>query len=653
VTNTNDSGPGSLRAAIEASDFDAGDVDRIVFNIPGTGIHTISLLSDLSANEPVIIDGRTQPGFTSFPLIYLVSGGATGALSVQNGSTIRALAFGGFSQRAISLQGNVNLVEGNYVGVNPATGAGAPNGRGVEVSGTGNVIGGTTALARNVISGNTVDGMRIFGASNVVIGNYIGTDVSGTADLGNGANGVTLQFGGGAGVPSGNQIGGPTAAERNILSGNNQYGLLIDFGTSGDLVQGNYIGTDVSGSAAIGNTAGGIRVNGQNAVIGGPAAGAGNLISGNGLAATAAGIDIQSGTGAIVQGNRIGTNAAGTAALANGIGVTVNGSNNGIGSTQAGGANVISGNTGAGVRVTSGTGNRILGNEISGNGALGIDLGAASGITPNDTGDGDIGPNNLQNFPILSAVATGVAGVLNSTPGRTFTIQFFANTACDPSGNGEGQTLLGQASVTTNASGTATIAVFAAPEGQIVTATATSSVTNDTSEFSPCVIAQSGPTTVIATPVDIRVTRPGIGDPNGLPLNLTVAPPSFITLVRPGIGEIGGIGLNVAIAPPPFISVVRPGLGEAGGVGLNVTAASPPLITLVRPGIGDTGGIGLNVTIAPPPFISVVRPALGEAGGVGLNVTAASPPFIDVTLPGTTALKGSAPKESGVPVRRK
>jgi hypothetical protein len=246
-----------------------------------------------------------------------------------------------------------------------------------------------------------------------------------------------------------------------------------------------------------------------------------------------------------------------------------------------------------------------------------------------------------------------VAGVLNSTPGRTFTIQFFANTACDPSGNGEGQTLLGQASVTTNASGTATIAVFAAPEGQIVTATATSSVTNDTSEFSPCVIAQSGPTTVIATPVDIRVTRPGIGDPNGLPLNLTVAPPSFITLVRPGIGEIGGIGLNVAIAPPPFISVVRPGLGEAGGVGLNVTAASPPLITLVRPGIGDTGGIGLNVTIAPPPFISVVRPALGEAGGVGLNVTAASPPFIDVTLPGTTALKGSAPKESGVPVRRK
>ena len=237
MTNTNDSGPGSLRQAIEVSDSDEGDVDRIVFNIPGPGVQTITLLSDLFVSEPVFIDGRTQPGFTSTPLIYLVSGGAPfSGLSLESSSTVRALAFGGFPQRAISLQGNLNLLEGNYVGVNPATGVAAPNGTGVEVFGNGNVIGGTTAQARNVISGNIADGIRIAGLANVVIGNYIGTNAAGTADLGNGQNGVYTGFS--SGGSNNNRIGGTTAGERNVLSGNNQYGILLDAGTSTNLGTG-------------------------------------------------------------------------------------------------------------------------------------------------------------------------------------------------------------------------------------------------------------------------------------------------------------------------------------------------------------------------------------------------------------------------------
>ena len=328
--------------------------------------------------------------------------------------------------------------------------------------------------------------------------------ISGTAQ-----NGVYIGLALNAGGSNGNQIGGPTAAERNILSGNNAYGLLLDSGTSGNLVQGNYIGTNASGSGAIGNTLGGIRISSPDAVIGGPAAGAGNLISGNG-GVNAVGIEIQGGTGATIVGNRIGPNALGTGTLPNGIGISINGSNTDVGGLQPGEGNVISASMGAGVRVTAGTGNTILGNSITGNVGLGIDLGTA-GVTANDSGDVDTGANNLQNFPVLSTpVAGGVQGTLNSTPNTTFTIQFFGNSACDSSGNGEGQTLLGSTSVTTSATGNATIPVFNATTGQVVTATATSSP-NDTSEFSACVTVPLAAGDVHGQ--QYRRLRPGVTPP--------------------------------------------------------------------------------------------------------------------------------------------
>ncbi|MDW8241475.1 MAG: right-handed parallel beta-helix repeat-containing protein, partial [Acidobacteriota bacterium] len=235
---------------------------------------------------------------------------------------------------------------------------------------------------------------------------------------------------------------GTTAGARNIISGNNGNGVRIfaffGRGASGNHVQGNFIGTDVTGAADLGNSGNGILIEGApNNMIGGTAAGAGNLIAFNGQ------------PGVFVAG-------------------------------------------------TTTTGNAIRRNSIHSNGGLGIDLeplGGTPGVTPNDACDGDTGANNLQNFPVLvsassSGGSTTITGTLNGVANRLFILDFFATTPCDPSGHGEGQTFLGSATVTTdstcNASFTVTVPI-ALTSAQNVTATATDTTTNDTSEFSACV----------------------------------------------------------------------------------------------------------------------------------------------------------------------
>jgi YD repeat-containing protein len=138
---------------------------------------------------------------------------------------------------------------------------------------------------------------------------------------------------------------------------------------------------------------------------------------------------------------------------------------------------------------------------------------------------------------------------------------------------------------------------------------------------------------VVATPVDIRVTRPGMGDASGLSRNLIVATPPFISAVRPAFTDIGGLPLNPTVAQPPFISFVRPALGDGGGLGLNTIAATPPFISFVRPGIGDAGGLGMNVIVAIPPFINLTLPGTGSAGGLADGVTVAQPPDVRVRRP--------------------
>jgi hypothetical protein len=271
-------------------------------------------------------------------------------------------------------------------------------------------------------------------------------------------------------------------------------------------VQGNYIGTDRSGTQQIGNGASGIFLsNVSNAIIGGTTASSRNVVSGN----SAGGLDLSDVSSSRMLGNRIGTSAGGTGALGNNLyGVFIQGfggaaSFNKLGDGTAEGSNTIAFNNGDGVRqFGTGIGNRISRNSIFSNFDLGIDLKddgptANDGDNPNTSQvdpDSDTGPNGLQNFPAISSAksdptTTTITGKLDSVPGKIFTVQFFSNS----SGN-EGQRFIGQKSVTTDGSGNVSFTFKTTNRvtaGQSITATATDT-TDSTSEFSaPRIVALS------------------------------------------------------------------------------------------------------------------------------------------------------------------
>ncbi len=452
---------------------------------------------------------------------------------------------------------NSNLVQGNYIGTdrNGTAALGNHDRHGVLLTnGRNNLIGGTTPGAGNLISGNN-HGIQISDGNatgsptgNLVQGNFIGTDVTGTQSLGNTGNGILLS------LASNNTIGGISAAARNIISGNAGGGIAIENLSVGNLVQGNFIGTDMTGTVARPNLFG-VYVESNNNTIGGTAAGAGNLISGHGNGGY--GVQII-GSNTVVQGNLIGTDITGTRALGNTRGVFVfrSGINNLIGGTLPGAGNVIAGNTDQGILLqlvpdvsfnpsgaagaiiqgnwigTDKTGtihlgssqgvliqssngvlvggtapesgntiafnssrgvanhiafhttsiqDAILSNRIYGNDGLGIDL-DYDGVTPNDVNDVDGGANNRQNFPVITSasstgIVTTITGTLNSTANSTFRLQFFSSPTADSSGYGEGQTYLGSIDVTTPLAGNDvnyTVALASAvPVGHVITATAT------------------------------------------------------------------------------------------------------------------------------------------------------------------------------------
>jgi len=349
----------TLRAAIEESNaLAAGAPHNIHFNIGGGGVQTISPGSTLpDIDRSVTIDGTTQPGFSGTPIIELNGSGAADAqfgLEIHAGSSIvRGLVInrfpigGGIWLR--SLGGNT--IEGCYIGTDVNGTANMGNyGTGVEIDDVpNNTIGGATAGAKNAIScSQDGHGVGIRGSNatgNKVLGNYIGTDVNGTADLGNISTGVDIR------EASDNTVGGTEAGARNIISGNDFLGIDI-VGVSRNQVLGNYIGADVNGTAAIGN-GGGISIyGGSDNIIGGTEAGARNIILGN----LNAGVGINGGGGNKVLGNYIGTDVNGTADLGNGgSGVSIAGLESSpcstIGGSTAGAGNVISGNGGYGIEI--------------------------------------------------------------------------------------------------------------------------------------------------------------------------------------------------------------------------------------------------------------------------------------------------------------
>jgi hypothetical protein len=387
-----------------------------------------------------------------------------------------------------------NQIQGNYIGTNLSGDSSIGNTEaGVVIyAGANNSIGGTGAGAGNVISGNAGDGVDIQGGAtdNKIQGNFIGTNAAGTVAVGNSGEGVRV-----IGSPK-TLIGGAVQAARNIISGNHR-GVTIEDASTGSLVQGNYIGTDVTGSNALGNTQEGVSLYSCSGIlIGGTVKGVRNVISGN----ANDGVRINGPDAAmnLVQGNYIGTKADGVTILPNsGAGIDVFGAfNNTFGGTLATAGNVIAGNGYAGVLIQSGSGNALLGNAFFKNARLGIDLNRHDpiGLLANDQGDPDFGANKWQNYPLLTSVMvsggnTTIQGKLNSTPNKQFRIEFFANSACSNSGFGEGQVLIGATSVTTDPNGDVAISATlpVAPAGQFITATATSPG-GDTSEFSPCAL---------------------------------------------------------------------------------------------------------------------------------------------------------------------
>jgi titin len=364
--------------------------------------------------------------------------------------------------------GSNNVVLGNYIGTDVTGTAALGNDFGLDIGGSNNLIGGTTPAARNIISGNNIQGGIVIRGTGIrALGNFIGTDVTGTYALAN-REGVIV-FGSGP-----NQIGGTEPGAGNLISGSRFNG--INSFINGTVIQGNMIGTDVTGTLALPNGLHGIQISGgSNDLVGGTETGAGNLISGNARNGILISSVFASGAD-VVQGNRIGTDVTGTQALGNGgDGVHLERTNNNtVGGEAPGAGNIIAFNGNDGVLVDQGTGNAILGNAIFANANLGIELVR--------------GGNHNQEAPVITSATTDgtsttVTGTLSSAPNSTFTLEFFATNPSDPSG---AEQFLGSVVVTTDADGnasfTVTIAVAIDP-GWFLTATATDAE-NNTSRFS-------------------------------------------------------------------------------------------------------------------------------------------------------------------------
>jgi hypothetical protein len=518
VTNTSDSGAGSLRQAILDNNAGAGG-NTIAFLIPASGLQTITLASPLPAiTKSVTIDGYTQPG--TFANTLPLAQGSNAVIFIE--------------------------IDGENLG---------PGGICLTVSGgTGNVIRG---LAVNRCEFAAID-VNLSAVATTIAGNFIGTSAAGT-QIGSPLQniGITLL----AGI--GHVVGGPNAADRNVISGNHDLtglsgnGVSVG-GTAGVAIQGNVIGLDSSATYSVPN---GIGINLSSSgpmAIGGSGAGEGNIIAGNnniGIYGTAA---------SSVLGNFIGTDPTGTRVLPNaggGIYFTF-GSGSQIGGVNPGEGNRIAFNGFAGVGFLNGSGYTIRGNHVYGNAGQGISL-SGSIPTPNDPGDADGGVNGSQNYPIVTSVdygaSTTVHAQFNSKPSTTYDVDFYANPACDgrPPLYAQGQDPVGSTQATTDGSGNTTIdftlpVVLAA--GQPVTAIATDP-SGSSSEFSQSILlysdTRSGPPaggTVITLHGQLFENGATVTIGGAPATNVTVNGPGSITATTPALSA--GSTNDVTVSNP-------------------------------------------------------------------------------------------------------
>lgn len=567
VTSTADSGAGSLRAAITQANNTVTNpgLDDIVFNLSGPGVHVISLASPLPVvTDPLNIDGYSQPGsrpntdpsafngvlnvrldctFTQpgHALQFRVGGNTVRGLNITN-----ATSSGIFLNAANGVGGNV--VQGNLLGTDAEGSAGLGNQNNLFILDSGNTIGGRLPADRNVLSGaGNAAVLLTGGADNVIVGNLIGTNPAGTAAVAGQSFGVFLSQN-----VRDTRIGGPDPADRNVIAAGRGAGITVGNALP-HVIQGNRIGTDVTGTVAIPNFIG-INL--------GHGGGAAPLIDGNLIADnTSDGIAISNGTAVEIRNNTIRGNAgmginhfngsntyihnnliaqngtttlhAGVRVHGDGADVRVQGNeirdNVGdgvfasslpgaprklIGGRAAGEGNAIFANGQRGVYVQFGEGIEIVGNSMANNGRLGIALGGGGIVpTPNDPTDTDTGPNGLQNYPVLTVAEsrgarTFVQATLASLAG-TYTFDVYAVVTPDPTGFGEGLRYLGSL---TDGLGTFSGEVGATTPGEFLCVTATDANGN-TSEFSGNRVVVQGNRAPVANPDGYTVANAGTLSP--------------------------------------------------------------------------------------------------------------------------------------------
>ncbi len=384
VSNLNDAGAGSLRAAIQAANADSSETPAVIqFSVGGT----ITLTSDLpEISRNVTIDATSAPGHVDggAPVVEIdcnQQGGLVFAAG-SDGSRLLGLAVDNASGNGVTLNAGSITLNDNYIGLNLAGAAYGNGGDGVYVSATSsnNLIGlnplGASGVVANVISGNAGNGLSFHGSSgNTVVSNRIGTDATGTTAIANGGNGIWVTAASDGNVIGGTefvdtatgQVNNPTGDKGtatpvfvvpplgNLVSGNGQNGILIDTNSQNNVLNGNFVGTTADGNAAIGNAADGVWINGadNNSLIGCQFVNNPfvyyNVVSGNG----ANGLQITNSDNVTVQANFFGVGANNTSIVANqGDGILVDGSS---ANTQVGGViplgNVAAGNGLNGIEV--------------------------------------------------------------------------------------------------------------------------------------------------------------------------------------------------------------------------------------------------------------------------------------------------------------
>ena len=585
-TNSQSDTECTLRAAIQEANANAG-LDTITFNMPTSEpgysaapqSYTITPASALPAiTEQVVIDASTQTGFPGTPIVVL-DGNSLGASGLTLGaagdsSTIRGFVIRDFATNGIQIEAgsDSHLIAGNYIGrLNVSgtdAGAGEENdGRGIEVLGSSSTIGGTTAADRNVISGGGGEGIIIrSGASgNIVRGNYLGVAADGTTALGNDQEGIQIDTG-----SPGTIIGGSAAGAGNIIGANGiSSGAAISIGDDGSdntVVQGNYIGTDAGGSLDLGNIRSGVEVRGTsnaatsplNTLIGGTAAGEGNVIRFNDL-----------------DGVRIRNVAVDVA---------------------------------------------ILGNSIDRNDQQGIDLWANStndNVTSNDAGDGDSGSNNLMNFPVITSAIWNAGNVdvnfdLDVAAGN-YRIEFFRNpTSVDPSGNGEGETYMDHANIAHGGTGVESFSTsFSGSLGDILSATATEELSGptfvNTSEFSSTFTVTAG---AAVTAAEAEISPNDVVTAGGTYLfEYDIA--ATITPANTGVDRVAiTVPVSFGVSANPVTNVLVDGatvaftdntVGNAISVDLTTKVTTNARITVVfdaiAPGAQDLVGVDFTSTV--------------------------------------------------------